>query len=74
MTNEFIELLGLESVWDDVRIVDPYPHKTAQMKEALRKAREERDKEIVIDREAYELQRKLKGGQWQILLWDKSTI
>lgn len=61
MTNEFIELLGLDNVWDDAKIVDPYPYKTAHMKEALRKAREKQDKEIVIDREAYELQRKLRG-------------
>ena len=48
MSNEFIELFGLESVWDDPIIRDPYPHKTQQMKEALEKAREERRKEQVV--------------------------
>ena len=56
--------MGLGSAWEDAKIVDPYPYKTAQMKEALRKAREEQDKGIVIDREAYELQRKLRGELW----------
>ena len=64
MTNEFIELLGLGSAWDDAKIVDPYPYKTAQIKEALRKAREEHFIFFVFDREAYELQRKLRGELW----------
>ena len=64
MSNEFIELFGLESVWDDPIIRDPYPHKTQQMKEALKKAREEHKKEqVVFDKESYEIQKKLRGKQ-----------
>ena len=64
MSNEFIALFGLERAWAAPIIMDPYPHKTQQMKEALEKAREKHRKEqVVFDKESYEIQKKLRGKQ-----------
>lgn len=54
--NEWIELFGLESVWDDPDwpTLDPYPHKKTIFKPIEEKP--------VVDLESYQIQKKLRGN------------